>query len=403
MKKKQKKWVSARHRIIRNLAYLILNPYIYFKYHAKITRFKEQGDRQYLILMNHQTAFDQFFIGSAFKGPVYYVASEDLFSNGWISRLLQWAVAPIPIKKQSTDARAVMNCLRVKREGGTIAIAPEGNRTYSGKTEYMKPAIAGLVKALKMPVAFFRIEGGYGVQPRWSDTTRKGKMRCFVSKVVEPEEYLAMSDEAFFELIQKELAVDEGYADASFTGKRKAEYIERAMYVCPKCGLSTFESRKNRFSCKKCGWEVEYTDKKELVGVNEPFPFRFVKDWYEYQNDFINALNPADFTQTPVYTETCRFSEVVLYKNKKLLDKKAEICLYGDKVVVTKNGERMEMPFSKITVATVLGRNKLNLYFEDKVYQCKGGKRFNALKYVHFCYRYKNVERGDENGKFLGI
>ena len=50
---------------------------------------RQQGDRAYLILMNHQTAFDQFFVGMAFKGPVYYVASEDLFSNGWISSLLR--------------------------------------------------------------------------------------------------------------------------------------------------------------------------------------------------------------------------------------------------------------------------------------------------------------------------
>ena len=54
--------------------------------------------------MNHQTAFDQFFIGMTFKGAVYYVASEDLFSNGWVSSLLRWLVAPIPIKKQTTPA-----------------------------------------------------------------------------------------------------------------------------------------------------------------------------------------------------------------------------------------------------------------------------------------------------------
>ena len=327
-KKKTKKWTAFRHRILRNVGLVLLYPFIRFKYGAKIEKFKKQGDRPYLILMNHQTAFDQFFVGVAFSGPVYYIASEDLFSKGWISRVLQWAFAPIPIKKQSTDARAVMTCMRVKREGGTIALAPEGNRTYSGKTEYMKPAIVGLIKALKMPVAFFRIEGGYGVHPRWSDTVRKGKLRCYVSKVMEEEEYLALSDEEFYDCIQKELWVDEACADEIFRGKKKAEYIERAMYVCPKCGLSEFESRKNRFSCKKCGWEIEYTETKELVGVSEPFPFRFVKDWYEYQNEFIHALNPAELTETPAYTETCRFSEVVLYKNKKTLDKQAKISLY---------------------------------------------------------------------------
>ena len=148
MAKKQKKWVKLRHKIITKLAYYVLYPIVKLKYGVKINKFKEQGKRAYFIMMNHQTDFDQFFIGCAFKGPVYYVASEDLFSKGFISKLLKYAVAPIPIKKQSTDVRAVMNCIKVAKEGGTSAIAPEGNRTYSGKTEYIRPAIAPLAKNL---------------------------------------------------------------------------------------------------------------------------------------------------------------------------------------------------------------------------------------------------------------
>jgi 1-acyl-sn-glycerol-3-phosphate acyltransferase len=62
--------------------------------------------------------------------------------------------------------KAVKTCVRVAKEGGTIAIAPEGNRTYSGVTESIKPSITGLIRLLRIPVAIFRIEGGYGVHPR---------------------------------------------------------------------------------------------------------------------------------------------------------------------------------------------------------------------------------------------
>lgn len=123
---KKKPWMKYRHRVVRDIAYAVMYPYTRLKYNIKIDKFKEQGNRPYLILMNHQTAFDQFFVGMAFRGPVYYVASEDLFSNGWISSLLRWLVAPIPIKKQTSDVGAVKNCIRVAREGGTIAIAPGG-------------------------------------------------------------------------------------------------------------------------------------------------------------------------------------------------------------------------------------------------------------------------------------
>ena len=44
-----------------------------------------------------------------------------------------------------------MNCIRVAREGGTIAMAPEGNRTFGGSTGYMNNAIVPLAKKLGLP------------------------------------------------------------------------------------------------------------------------------------------------------------------------------------------------------------------------------------------------------------
>ena len=166
-KSKKTKWMRPRHRLVRNVLNVTLGLYTRIKYGIKVEKFKEQEKRPYLILMNHQTAFDQFFVGMSFKGAVYYLASEDIFSMGATSSLIRYLVNPIPIKKQTTDVKAIKTCIRVAREGGTIAIAPEGNRTYSGRTEYMSPSIAPLARRLGMPIALFRIEGGYGVHPRW--------------------------------------------------------------------------------------------------------------------------------------------------------------------------------------------------------------------------------------------
>ena len=63
----------------------------------------------------------------------------------------------------------------------------------------------------------------------------------------------------------------------------------------------------------------------------------------------------------------------------------------------------MRPAVSDTTAVTVLGRNKLNVYHGKKVYQFKGGKRFNALKYVHIYHRFRNISRGDADGKFLGL
>ncbi len=401
---KKKKWLKFRHKVITELARFFFGPIARRRYNIDIKKFKDQGKRQYFVMMNHQTAFDQFFIGLAFKGPVYYVASEDLFSNGFVSSLIKYVVAPIPIKKQRTDVGAVMNCIRVAREGGTIAIAPEGNRTYSGKTEYINPAIAPLAKKLKLPIALFRIEGGYGVHPRWSDTVRRGKMCAYVSRVLEYEDYKALSDDALYEIICNELYVNEAVADATFAGEHLAEYIERAMYVCPDCGLSHFESTGDTVKCLKCGKEIRYLPDKRTIGINCDWPFEFISEWYDYQCDYVNQIDIDAFVATPIYRERVSLTDVMVYKSKTLLRAECEVALFGDKLVIdggTPNA--LVLPFSEIVAVSVLGKNKLNVYHGERLYQLKGDKRFNALKFVNIYYRHKNVKRGEENAKFLGL
>jgi 1-acyl-sn-glycerol-3-phosphate acyltransferase len=352
--------------------------------------------------MNHQTSLDQFFVSLSFRAPIYYIATEDLFSKGWISRAISYIQAPIPIRKQTMDLKAVKNCLRVAKEGGTIALAPEGNRTYSGRTLYMKPTIAKLCRSLKLPLAIYRIEGGYGVEPRWSDVARKGPMSARVTRVIEPEEYDEMTNEELFDVIQKELWVDEAAVTGSYHHSRSAEYLERAIYVCPFCGFAPFESHGNEITCTKCGAVVTYGEDKTLTGKDFPFPF--VKQWYQYQQEYVNSQDLTAMVSQPVFQDRATVSEVIPNKRKLCLRSDAEVKLYGDRVTVDEGtGNEMVFPFAETSAVTVLGRNKLNIYHNKKIYQFKGSKRFNALKYVNFYYRHKNIVRGNPDGKFLGL
>lgn len=403
MKKKKKdgKWLKFRHRVVRNIVYCVLRPYVHFKYGIKNEKFKEQEKRPYLILLNHQTPFDQFFVGMTFKGPVYYMATEDIFSLGWISSLIKYLVEPIPIKKQTTDVRAIISCLKVAKEGGTIAIAPEGNRTYSGRTEYMNPSIVSLARKLGMPILLYRIEGGYGSEPRWSDVVRKGKMRVWCARVLKPEEYAEMSDSELFSAISETLYVDEACADSEYHSKKSAEYLERAIYYCPFCGLSELESRGEIIKCKKCGREIRYTPYKQLRGVNFDFPYEFVADWYDAQKAYMNTLDVRAFTESPIYTDRALISGVIPYKHKVKLGE-VTLSLYGNRISVS--GEvNFDFPFDEVSAVTVLGKNKANIYHGGKIYQLKSDKRFNALKYVHIYHRYKNLIKGDENEQFPGL
>ncbi len=403
MEEKQKPvWCLPRHWVYRNLAWFPIWLLTHLRYPVKIEKAPDKS--QALILFNHQTALDQFIVSLAFPQPVYYVASEDLFSVGFLARAMEHLVAPIPIKKQATDIRAVKTCLRVAKEGGTIAIAPEGNRTYSGRTCHMNPTIGSLAKKLGLPVLLFRIEGGYGVHPRWSDGVRRGPMRAYIAQRIEPEELKSLRPQEIYERIRRGLDVDETEQPGSYRGRNKAEFIERMLYVCPRCGLARFESRGDSVRCLSCGMEVRYGEDKRLSCTDPAFPYRWAADWYGAQEDFVNALDTRDYTETPLFRDEADLYRVVLYKRKEQLRKKAALALYGDRVVIDEGTEReLSLPFEELSTVTVLGRNKLNLYHGETIYQLKGDKRFNALKYVQICARSKNIARGDFDDKFLGL
>ena len=397
-KAKSKKWVLPRHGIVIRLVAPVLLLWARLKYHIRVVKCPALRKQQCLIVMNHQTAFDQFFVSLAvFPRHVYFIASEDIFNLGFLSTLLRWAVAPIPIKKQTTDVNAVRNCIKVAREGGTICLAPEGNRTFSGLPCYSNPAITPLVKKLGLPLAIFRIEGGYGIQPRWSDVCRKGKMKAYVSRIIQPEEYADMSREELYALLQKELYVDETQNGQEFHHKRLAEYLERAMYVCPRCGLSEFYSEKDIITCKQCGGQIRYLPNQRLEGIGWDFPFPYVAQWYQHQESYVNQLDTFAHLEAPLFEDIADLSLVEPYKRKVLMAKDAKFLLYGNRIQA---GDKT-LFFEDISVITVLGKNKLNVYHTDALYQIKGGCRFNALKYMNIFYRHKNQKAGQ--GDFLGI
>lgn len=400
---KRKKWVKFRHKVIRNVAEFVLRPYILRKYGLTVENEKIEKGKQYLALFNHQTGFDQFFVGLCFPSPVYFVATEDIFSLGLLSSLLKYAAAPIPIQKSTSDVRAVMNAMRVAKEGGTIALAPEGNRTFHGKTCSMKQSVAKFARALRLPIAFLKIEGGYFVHPRWSDEVRRGKMKISVTRVLEVEEMNSLSDDELFSLIEGELSLDEREPIAPIKGKNLAEYLERVAYVCPDCGLSAFRSEGDDIFCEKCHLGVRLLPDGALKGIAKPFPFARYAEWYEYQVNFIHTMEGTEFLSSPAYEERVNVYSVTPYKNKKLLSKNALFSLYSDRYELFYGDKKMSLPFERIFATSVLGKNKLNVYAENQILQVKADKRFNPVKYMNFYYHFQNQKQGERVYEFLGL
>lgn len=377
-KKPKKLWVKKRHARVFAFLRFAMSGFIRLKYHYKAEKAPiKKGPC--LILHNHQATMDPFFVSKAFRFPIYFITSDDLF-NLKVSPLIRYLAAPIPKSKSMTDLAAVKNALRVLKEGGAVGIAPEGNRTFSGRQwETVPDAIAKLCKTAKVPVVLFNLCGGYGTDPRWGHGVRRGtKYVGRVKRILYPEDYKDMSVEELFEIIKTELNVVDADSGERYKSRKRAEFIERALYMCPVCKkIGTISSKGTHFTCLGCGTTAEYT---EQLTIDPPFGgFTKIYEWYDWERA---ELTPRMLAGETLFDEGIRFIDSVKLKRKIFLDGHA-VSMNKEAITITGENGSCVFPLSEIDAMAAVMKRKFNFYYRGKIYQIKGGDRFSAVKYVH--------------------
>ena len=397
-----KKWSRLRHQIILFLAKIVVYPYLRLVVGFRFKKFKKLKE-PCIYIYNHQTIYDQFFNAYICNLKTYHVMSDDITVNGFISKLLNFVLHPIPYKKASTDFNILKTCKKVINEGCSIVISPEGNRTYSGKTEYINPTISRFIQFLKVPVVFINIKGGYGVHPRFSDKRRKGKVFVEVVKVWKYDEYKDLSSDEIMNEIKDKLYIDESAPSGPYKSKHSAEYLERVIYNCPHCGITKFYSNKQNLKCTTCDYEVRYNEYKQFEQVNKELVFKNVNEWYEYQKQYLYNQQITLLDENILLaSDVLDVYKVIARKKRELLFEKATLNIYPNRYEIISNNEKLVILFDDVLSTGVFGKNKLNIFVGNDIYQFKNNIRFNALKYVQILYKVKQ-EKGEIKDAFLGL
>lgn len=380
----RKKWLRARHKTIFAILRGIFGVHTKIRYNYKAV--KSNLKPPFLLMSNHATTFDPVFAALSFKCPIYYCATDDIFNIPVVSGLLKYLVAPIPISKSSLDMQAIRDCMTVLKEGGAVGIFPEGNRTLTGAQWEMTDAVAKFVKLSKVPLVLYNIEGGYGSDPRWGVSKRKGKMRGYVKLTLQPEEYKNMPNDELFKLICDSLTVYDVGSGERFVSKKRAEAIERVLYICPNCGaISTIKSNKSHFKCESCN--KAWTFGEDLHIYNDD-RFGEILDWYNWEKE--RLLDIANNTDGSVFCdEDIKLFESVRFKHKRKLDgNKVSADING--ITVYSNKGNITFNWQDIEGLAIVQRDRVNFYYDGKTYQIRGNKRFCSLKYLDL---YKGVKK----------
>lgn len=394
-------WCKKRHTVVTAILRLIFTPYylIQFNCRVKAERVPEGGA---LIVCNHTTNLDPVLVGLKFNKPLYYMCSKHLFQNRFIGRLLRFLVNPIAKEKgNKSDVAAVKACLKVAKEGGSICIFPEGNRTFDGRLCNVDRSIISLAKHLKKPMIVCNIIGGYGSDPRWSNGRRRGKLDVIIKKVYQFDEIKSTDDDRLYDMLIDDLTVDEFNTGALFKGKKRAECLESILHICPVCGSHhTLHSKRHEICCSVCGTAVTYNEDLTLSSLNPAFKMRYVHEWYDYQLEVMRSqqLEPSQ----QLYHDSVEVYRPRLFKSKVLLGR-GEIRLYSDRIIFDIDKDGYSLPFDDIQIISLISNKTLDIHVgNDDVYRIKAKHATNLIKYMHMFYIIKNRNNSVANG-FIGI
>lgn len=290
--KKKKIKDSARHVAVYSVLQIVARIYTKVKFGFKHGKPIEvpQGC---LIVSNHTTNYDFLMVGSSFKKHMYFVGSEHIMRKGFVSKMIEYFFGIITRKKATVAAATVMEIKRRLNAGHNVCLFAEGQISMSGCSNRIVSSTAAVIQRLNVPVATFRMYGGYLSSPRWAMKLRKGKMSGELVRIYTPEEIKAMSVEELDRCLNEDLYVNAyEYNDdrriAYKCGKHLAEGIEFGLVLCPQCGrLASLHGEGDSFACE-CGMTGSIDEYGYLHGEDRVFDT--VLAWDEWQRKQIEEM-----------------------------------------------------------------------------------------------------------------
>jgi 1-acyl-sn-glycerol-3-phosphate acyltransferase len=131
-------------------------------------RIKHQGmenvpaDGPLLIVANHTTYFDPFWVSVRIYRAVRFMAWDKIFKIPIAGRIFRWLGA-FPVSLEKPESSAFKAALKVLRKGGALMIFPEGGRSPDGRLMPFKEGAAHLALKLRATILPVAIHGGVRV------------------------------------------------------------------------------------------------------------------------------------------------------------------------------------------------------------------------------------------------
>ena len=141
-----------------------------------------------LIVANHNTYFDPFWIAVRIRRATRFMAWDKIFTIPVAGTVFRWLGA-FPVNLESPESRALKDAVRILRNGEALVIFPEGGRSPDGNLLPFKEGAAHLALKLGVTILPVVVHGGWHV---WGP-----EMRLPLPRKVQVEYLAPISPEQF--------------------------------------------------------------------------------------------------------------------------------------------------------------------------------------------------------------
>ena len=266
--------------------YLGIANKIQYNVHASGDRVKGPA----LLISNHTSNADYKFIAGAVKpARISFLGTYHWFT---FKKLAFWLkrIGAIPKYQFTTDLESMKKIRYIVRDKkGVVYIAPEGTVYSSGHLGYISPAIAKMIKFLKVPVYASKIQGAGLGNAKWSAKPHRGLVHIDTHLILTAEEVQNLSREEIMERIISSLTYNEFEFQKRYNvrvpGPDKADGFNTMFYKCPICKSEfTISSQGNDITCSCCGAKATIQDDFTFKwNVENPMCFENYSQWYDWQ------------------------------------------------------------------------------------------------------------------------
>ena len=169
-----------------------------------------------LLVSNHQSYLDPCFLGLACRRYIKSAARKSLFRNRYFGAYIQMMGA-VPFEHKGYSREGLQTLLKELERGRAVVLYAEGERTYDGRLEPIKPGVSLLIKKVKAPIVPVAIAGAYDAWPRHAKYPRLGPLfappsprtvAVSIGKPISPDKLAGLDREPLLRVLDDAVAVE---------------------------------------------------------------------------------------------------------------------------------------------------------------------------------------------------